>query len=51
MGGTTITVNGTNLGRVVENLVGGVTVAGVPCEVHAQNYVPSMRFVLVLRIV
>ena len=46
LGGTTITVNGTNLGKVVEDLVGGVTVAGVPCEVRQENYVASMRFVL-----
>ena len=39
-------MNGTNLGKVVEDLVGGVTVAGVPCEVRQENYVASMRFVL-----
>ena len=44
-GGTVITVNGTNLGTVVGHLIGGVTVAGVRCEVRLQHFVPSLRFV------
>lgn len=44
LGGTKIMVNGSNLGKVFEDLVGGVTVAGVPCKVRQENYVPSMSF-------
>jgi len=45
-GGTKLTVSGVNLGKAAEDLV--VTVAGSPCAVVDDSYVPSERFVLVM---
>ena len=41
-GGTTITINGTNLGVVVQDII-NVTVGGVPCMIVDNTYVPGMR--------
>ena len=41
-GGTTITINGTNLGVVVQDII-NVTVGGVPCMIVNNTYVPGMR--------
>jgi len=40
-GGTPLTVQGTNLGRSLEQVESSVTVAGVTCEVIPEKYIVS----------
>ncbi|XP_055238291.2 plexin-B1 isoform X3 [Gorilla gorilla gorilla] len=42
-GGTRVTIRGSNLGQHVQDVLGMVTVAGVPCAVDAQEYEVSSR--------
>ena len=42
-GNTEITINGTNLGKVFEDIKDGVTVAGIPCQPLRDKYEPSIR--------
>jgi len=41
-GGTTITITGTDLGLVVQDII-NVTIGGVPCMVNSNNYQPGIR--------
>ena len=41
-GGTTITITGTDLGVVVQDII-SVTIGGVPCMVDSNNYQPGIR--------
>jgi len=40
-GGTLVTIQGTNLGRSLEQVESSVTVAGVKCEVIPEKYIVS----------
>ena len=40
-GGTTITITGTNLGVVVQDII-SVTIGGVPCMIDSNTYVPGI---------
>jgi len=40
-GGTLVTIQGTNLGRSLEQVESSVTVAGVECEVIPEMYIVS----------
>lgn len=44
-GGTTLYINGTNLGKTVNDIKTGVEVAGVQCTVIDAEYVPPERIV------
>ncbi|KAM5292343.1 plexin-B1 isoform 2-T2 [Ctenodactylus gundi] len=46
-GGTRVTISGSNLGQHVQDVLGMVTVAGVPCAVDAQDYEVSSSLVCV----
>ena len=41
-GGTTITITGTDLGVVVQDII-NVTVGGVLCRIDDNTYVPGVR--------
>ena len=40
-GGTLVTIEGTNLGRSLDQVESAVTVAGVKCEVIPEKYIVS----------
>ena len=42
-GGTLITVNGENLGKMFEDTQFGITVAGVRCQSIRELYKPAMQ--------
>nr|XP_054406805.1 plexin-B1 isoform X3 [Pongo abelii] len=46
-GGTRVTIRGSNLGQHVQDVLGMVTVAGVPCAVDAQEYEVSSSLVCI----
>ncbi|KAL4673760.1 hypothetical protein H8959_017694 [Pygathrix nigripes] len=46
-GGTRVTIRGSNLGQHVQDVLGMVTVAGVPCAVVAQEYEVSSSLVCI----
>ncbi|ESO84360.1 hypothetical protein LOTGIDRAFT_168805 [Lottia gigantea] len=43
-GKTEIQVNGINLGKEISDILGQVTVAGLPCDVMQEHYEPSSSF-------
>nr|XP_012323057.1 plexin-B1 isoform X2 [Aotus nancymaae] len=46
-GGTRVTIRGSNLGQHVQDVLGMVTVAGVPCAVDTQEYEVSSSLVCI----
>ncbi|XP_032145583.1 plexin-B1 isoform X2 [Sapajus apella] len=46
-GGTRVTIRGSNLGQHVQDVLGMVTVAGVPCAVDTQQYEVSSSLVCI----
>ncbi|XP_037540540.1 plexin-B1 [Nematolebias whitei] len=48
-GGVLLTISGSNLGTKYQDVVGGVMVAGVPCEPHPEEYQVSTRVVCELK--
>ncbi|XP_028265419.1 plexin-B1 [Parambassis ranga] len=48
-GGVLVTITGSNLGMRYEDVVGGVTVAGVQCLLHSEGYQISTRVVCELQ--
>ena len=44
-GGTNVTIEGVNLGKTFSDIVGGITVAGIPCHPYEVLYVPTQRIV------
>ena len=47
-GGTSVTIEGINLGKVFDDIKDGVVVAGVPCNAIKESYVAAKRFVIIL---
>ena len=42
-GGTRLTIYGKNLGKELKDVLGGVTVAGVSCNVDDKEYEPPRK--------
>ena len=42
-GGTRLTIHGNNLGKELSDILGGVTVAGVACNLDSNAYEPPSK--------
>ncbi len=44
-GGTNVTIEGVNLGKTFTDVIGGISVAGIPCRPYEELYIQTKRIV------